>query len=423
MALLTKKRFLPLFITQFFGAFNDNAFKNAFLIWFTYHVGEFHGLNSESMLTIAAAIFILPFFILSATAGQIADYWQQERLARIIKLIEIMLMLACSWFFYTKSIFGLLFILFAMGIHSTFFGPIKYSLLPAHLPEHELISGNALIEAGTFLAILLGTIFGGLIVSEKAGLQIFMVCVVGFAVTGYLSSCFIPYAPVRDHNIKVNKNIWQETKKILTYARIEPKVWYSILGISCFWFLGSVFLTQFPIYTKEILFGDEHIVTLFLGMFSFGIGFGSISCNLILRGKINAKISPYGALGMFITGLILVVASYWFKTIYPQTTNYLSIYDFFALGLPSYMILFSLVAFAYFAGIFVVPLYAIMQHASNPQFLSRIVAANNVMNALFMVAASLLSLLIFAFGLNVLHLFLLVALLCLLLFFEIKRKV
>lgn len=406
MILLTKKRFLPLFITQFFGAFNDNAFKNAFLMWFTYDVVQFNNVDATTMLTLAAGIFILPFFLLSATAGQIADKYDKAWLAVKIKQAEILLMLGCSYFFYIKNIYGLLFILFGMGVHSTFFGPIKYSLLPEHLLENELIAGNGLLESSTFLAILFGTIFGGLIVHSQYGLTAFAILVLLFSGIGYAASTHIPSTKKRDHELVVGWNVLSDTLQIIRYARKEPNVWLAIIGISCFWFFGSVFLTQFPTFTKEIIGGDEHIVILFLTIFSIGVGSGSLLCNKMLAGKINACYVPYAAIGMFVSIIILVICTLQFGLIRADSLTLLTITEFLKFSPNSIGIVIGLFSFSFFSGIFVVPLYAIMQHKSQPKFLSRIVAANNVLNAMFMVLAGMFSLIIFAFNLNVLALFL-----------------
>ncbi|MEM7616973.1 MAG: MFS transporter [Pseudomonadota bacterium] len=425
--ILKTKRFLPLFITQFLGAFNDNAFKNAFLIWFTYDVASYHNLNASMMVTLAAGLFILPFFLLSATAGQLADKYERSWLTKKIKQVEIILMIACSICFFTQNIYGLLIILFLMGVQSTFFGPIKYSLLPEHLKDEELISGNGLIEGGTFLAILLGTIFGGLIIRTTYGVELLSFFVIIFAVIGWISSCYIPIAERRNPDLKIGWNILNETWKIIGYARQEYTVWLSIIGISWFWLIGATFLTQFPTYTKEIIGGNEHVVTLFLTIFSVGIAIGSVWCNKLLKGQINGRFVPYGCIGITLSILLFIAFSHLYEIEYLNYSaeilvedKILSFAEFFAVGIASWGIVLSLLILAICSGIYIVPLYAIMQHRSDSNFLARIIAANNVMNALFMVLASVFALALFSINFSVINILLTVGLVNILVYFVVR---
>ena len=417
--LLKTKRFLPLFITQFFGAFNDNAFKNAFLIWFTYDVAVKTGADASIMLTLAAGLFILPFFLFSATAGQIADKFEKSWITQKIKQLEIILMVSAIICFYLQSVNGLLVVLFMMGVHSTFFGPIKYSLLPEHLKDNELISGNGLIEGGTFLSILLGTIFGGLIIRTEHGVEILAIFIIGFAITGWFSSRKIPIAPISDSKLKISLNIAKETWKIVGYARKERTVWLSIIGISWFWLIGATFLTQFPVYTKNVIGGNEHVVTLLLTIFSIGVGFGSVLCNKLLKGQINGRLVPYGSLGITLAIIIFTIAS----KLYVPSGSEIAMLDFISSGLPAWLILLSLLMLSVFSGIYIVPLYAIMQHRSDEKYLSRIIAANNVLNALFMVIASIYGVGVFAAGFGVIELLLSVGIINIPVFFVIRAVV
>lgn len=419
LVLLKKRRFLPLFITQFFGAFNDNACKNAFLIWFTYDVALKNNINASFVVTIATALFILPFFLFSATAGQVADKYEKSWLTKQIKLIEIILMLLCSLFFYLETVNGLLFLVFCMGAQSAFFGPIKYSLLPEHLADDELVSGNGLVEAATFLSILFGTIFGGLIIRVENGVAILSFFLVSFAIIGWFSSSFIPKAKVRDKQLKISWNIFQQTKKIMVYAQTERTVWLSIIGISWFWFLGASFLTQFPIYTQRIIGGDEVIVTLFLTLFSIGVAIGSALCSKLLNNEINGRLVPLGSIGISLAILVFVSAS----MLYVKPTEIISILVFINSGVWAWLIILSLVLFAFFAGIYIVPLYAIMQHRSDETYLARIISANNVLNALFMVFSSVFALILFKLGLDLLQLFLSIAVINIFVFYVIRKIV
>lgn len=429
--LLKSKRFLPLFITQFFGAFNDNAFKNAFLIWFTYDVAIENGLDAPMMVTIAAGLFILPFFLFSATAGQLADKFERSKLTQIIKTIEIFLMATCAICFLAMNIYGLLFILFLMGAQSTFFGPIKYSLLPDHLKDEELVAGNSLIEAGTFLSILLGTIFGGLIIRMENGIEFLSFFVICFAIIGQLASRKIPKATISDANLKIGWNIFTQTWKIIGFARIEKSVWFSILGIAWFWLIGATFLTQFPTFTKEVIKGDEHIVTFFLTLFSLGIGIGSFLCNKLLKGKINGKLTPYGSIGITISILLFTIASYKFEIdrmlYWEQVLNYedkiLTLSEFISVGISSWILALSLLVLSVSLGLYVVPLYSIMQHRSNPKHLSRIIASNNVINSLFMLIASLVVLVLFWLNFTVINILLMLGILNFFVFLVVVRIV
>lgn len=396
--LLNSRRFLPLFVTQFLGAFNDNAFKNAFLIWFTYDAAVKSGMDGPTMVTIAAGLFILPFFLFSATAGQLADKFEKSRFTQYLKMLEIGLMVACAALFYFESVYGLLIVLFMMGVQSTFFGPIKYSLLPLHLKDDELIGGNGLIEAGTFLSILFGTIFGGLVIRTEFGLPLLAAFLIGFSIIGWLSSRSIPKAAPSDPNLKVGWNIFRETWQIVAFARQERSVWLSIIGISWFWFVGATFLTQFPVFTNEVVGGNEHIVTLFLALFSIGICVGSIVCNKFLKGEINGKLVPHGSFGMTVSIALFVACAYQYgadRLDYAvraglTSSHELGLMEFFHVGLSSWGIIIGLLGLSVFAGLYIVPLYAIMQHRSDERVLSRVIAAGNVIGAMFMVAASIL---------------------------------
>lgn len=416
--LLKTRRFLALFVTQFFGAFNDNAFKNAFLIWFTYDAAS--NFDNAIIITLAAGLFILPFFLFSAIAGQIADKYEKASLTKKIKLLEISLMLLCSICFTLKSTIGLLFLIFCMGLQSTFFGPIKYSLLPEHLKKNELLSGNGLIEAGTFLAILLGTIFGGLIINSQYGILLLSSCLILFACIGWMASCYIPKTRFADQNLKINWNIISQTKLILNFAKEREITWYSIIGISWFWLIGISFLTQLPVYTKEIIQADSSTVIFFLTTFSVGIGLGAICCNTLLKSKINPRLLPYGAIGMSLAIFMLIVFSNLYKS--PINHQHFSNLLFFLTTPHSLLITLSLFALSFCAGIYTVPLYAILQYFSKPQYLARIIAANNIMNALFMVIVSIITMLLYSQGFSTLEIFLTIGAMNLLVFLFIYKK-
>jgi acyl-[acyl-carrier-protein]-phospholipid O-acyltransferase/long-chain-fatty-acid--[acyl-carrier-protein] ligase len=426
--LFYSRRFLPLFITQFFGGFNDNACKNALLIWVTYDIAQQLPYSADKIVALAAGVFILPFLLFSTTAGQLADKYQKSWLTIKIKQLEIILMICYSVSFFLKDVSLLLVILFLMGTQSTFFGPIKYSLLPEHLQRDELIGGNGLIEGGTFLAILLGTIFGGLIVRAPYGVALLSGFVLLFAIVGWRSSCYIPDAKINDQSLKVGFNIFKETYKVISYSRRNILVWLTIIGISWFWLIGAIFLTQLPIYTKKVLYADEYIVTLLLTVFSVGIGIGSVWCNKLLRGNINADLVPYGAIGISAAIISLVIASYFYMSgvnanVVTISGELIGIKQFLTNSVISWLILLSLFLMAIFGGIYTVPLYAIMQYRASKRYLSRIIAANNIMNAVFMVAASVISIVMLSINLNVIQIFLIVGILNIIVYFYIRSIV
>lgn len=406
--ILKTRRFFPLFVTQFLGAFNDNVFKSALLIWITYTLPKNSGYNTQVIVTMASGIFILPFFIFSATAGQLADKYEKSKLIQIIKLVEIFLMLGCSLGFYRGSLELLMLVLFLMGSQSAFFGPLKYSIIPQHLKKDELIGGNAIIEAGTFLAILMGTMWGSLLIRSNGGIELISGSVVLFSVLGWISSLYIPGTVTAAPKLKVSYNIVKETWSIVAFSRKNSIIFFSIAAVSWFWFIGATFLSQFPIYAKDILGADEKVVTLFLTIFSIGIGVGSLLCNKLLKGKITAKYVPLCTLGMMFFTIDLFFAS---KNIRIEKTKELIGAIVFLKSFGSWRIIADLLFISVFAGIYIVPLYTIMQSSSEPSHLSRIIAANNVMNALFMVLSAIFIVIMFYFGLSVTHIFLVTGLL------------
>jgi len=275
VTLLTSKRFLPFFSTQFLGAFNDNIFKNTLMLLIAFSATQSIGLDTNTVMNLAAGLFILPFFLFSAIAGQIADKYEKSSIIRKVKLAEIGIMILAAACFITESYTLLLMLLFVMGTQSTFFGPVKYAILPQHLRDDELVGGNALVEMGTFVAILLGTIGAGLLMGLEGTKVITAGVVVVTAIGGYLASRSIPKAKASDSSMKLDFNIFRTTDKVLKYARADRPVYLSIMAISWFWFLGASYLTQFPNFAKETLQGDSSVVTMLLALFSIGIGAGS----------------------------------------------------------------------------------------------------------------------------------------------------
>ena len=405
--LLETRRFLPLFITQFFGAFNDNVFKNAFVILITYVVAEKMGMNIQILIAIVGGIFTLPFFLFSATAGQIADKYDRSILIVITKCLEIAIMLFAVFALFKESLTMLMTVLFLLGTQATLFGPLKYAILPDHLADDELVAGNGLIEAGTFLAILIGSVIGGLFILTPHGKGIISIIIVMIALIGLISSIFIPKTHQYSPQLKINFNFLTETYRVVQYSSQFWDIFLAILGISWFWLYGFIFLNEFNSYTKNILHANQYVVMLFFTLFSIGIGIGSLLCNRLLKGRVSATYVPVGALGVTLFTLDLFFASSHFQV--SQQANLVGAMQFIS-DWHSWRIVFDLILIAISAGLYTVPLYAIIQHRSPPEYRARIIASNNIMNALFMVLASVLTMfLVHVLGFSEKHIFLTIA--------------
>ncbi|SBT11143.1 Phospholipid/glycerol acyltransferase [Candidatus Propionivibrio aalborgensis] len=398
-ALLKSRRFGPFFGTQFLGAFNDNLYKNALVVLLTFQATQWTAMKPELLANLAAGIFILPFFLFSATAGQLADKYDKARLARLTKVLEIAITVIAGAGFWLHNLSVLLFALFLLGLQSTLFGPVKYAILPQHLHEDELVGGNALVEAGTFVAILIGTLVGGLLAGVEGGtVWITSGCMLT-AVLGYLTSRGIPEAPAPEPTLKINPNPITETWRNIGFARENRTVFLSILGISWFWLFGALLLAQFPAYAKNVLGGTVTCVTLLLGIFTLGIGIGSLLCERLSSKQVEIGLVPFGSIGLTVFGLDLAFAS-------PATppASALSIMPFL-MAEGTIRILFDLFAIGLFGGFFIVPLYALMQIRSEASHRARIIAANNIVNALFMVVGAGAAAVLLSSGLSIPMLF------------------
>ncbi|CAM3848904.1 MFS transporter [Parendozoicomonas haliclonae] len=381
-SLLGKRRFLPFFGTQFMGAFNDNIYKNALMLMVAFAGASVLPVNADTMVNLAAGLFILPFFLFSGTAGQLADKFEKSAIIRKIKLLEIGIMLIAAYAIVAQSFTAMLVLLFLMGTQSAFFGPVKYALLPQALDETELVGGNALVEMGTFVAILAGTIGAGLLITLPEASQWIAGSVVLFAVIGYLFSRGIPKASAQAPDLKLDWNPVTQTLRTLRYAKADRAVFLSIMAISWFWALGAAYLTQLPNFAKDVLSGGPHVVTLMLAVFTIGVALGSLICEKLSGHIIEIGIVPIGSLGLSVFGIDLYFA------ISPVTAPLLSVSDF--LQMPgNYRVLFDLGMIGFFGGLFIVPLYALIQHRAKPEQRAQIIAANNVMNALFMVGSAI----------------------------------
>lgn len=403
-SLLRQRRFLPFFITQALGAFNDNVYKNALVILVAFGVAGMTPAQIDTTVNLAGGLFILPFFLFSATSGQIAEKYEKGMLIRWVKLLEIAIMVLAVFALHFRHVPALLAVLFLMGCHSTLFGPVKYSILPQHLKPSELIAGNAWVEAATFLAILLGTMLGGWLIALPGGTTWVGIAVVLIAVLGYLSARAIPPAPAAAPELRINWNSFSEIGRNLAFMRGNRTVFLSVLGISWFWFFGATFLAQLPHYTKSFLGGSEHVVTLLLTVFSFGIGLGSLLCERLSGHRVEIGLVPLGSIGLSLFGIDLYFAT---LAITPGDT----------LGARAFLqqpgaarVLFDLAMIGVAGGLFIVPLYALIQTRTEASHRSRIIAGNNILNALFMVVSAIMAIALLHAGLTIPELLLTTAL-------------
>ena len=403
-ALLTQRRFAPFFWTQFLGAGNDNLFKFAFTVMVTYQL-QVSWLPAQQAGLVIGALFILPFVLFSATAGQLADKLDKTRLIRFVKTLEIAIMALAAWGFITANVPALLSCVALMGLHSTLFGPVKFAYLPQQLDEHELTGGNGMIEMGTFVAILLGSLTGGLLIAlPEVGARDAAIACVAVAVLGRLVAQFIPLSPATDPGLKINWNPITETWRNLKLAHEQLAVFRSLLGISWMWFFGAVFLANFPSFAKDVLHGDEQVASLLLVVFSVGIGTGSLLCEVFSRRHVEIGLVPLGAIGMSVFAIDLYFASH---ALPPSAVLGLGAF----LAQPQHWrVLADLCLLALFAGLYSVPMYALIQLRSAPTHRARIIAANNILNALFMIVSSVLAGALLGAGLSVPGLFLAVGL-------------
>ena len=382
-SLLRQRKFLPYFVTQFFGAFNDNIFKNVLLLFVAFAGSSALPISSNLFINLAAGLFILPFFLFSASAGVLADKYEKSWFIRKVKLFEIGIMLLGAIGFITESYGVLLLLLFLMGTQSAFFGPVKYALLPQQLNEKELVPGNALVEAGTFIAILVGTLGAGLIASADNAKYLAAFCVVIFAVLGYLSSRFIPFASAGAPDIQFKWQPYKQTKLTLSIAKSDRIVFQCIMAISWFWFLGAAYLTQFPNFTKVYLNGTESAVSFLLALFSVGIAVGSMACNWLSNHRIEVGIVPFGALGITIFGFLMATS---IPTDLPRFHTFAEFVSYDAF----WPLFFYLLMIGISGGLFIVPLYALMQHRAKETERAQVIAGLNIFNSLFMVGSAVL---------------------------------
>ncbi|QGZ54352.1 MFS transporter [Paraburkholderia acidiphila] len=418
--LLRQRRFAPFFWTQFLGAMNDNVFKIGFTSLVTYQAARFSGVDPKTVAFLISAIFILPFVLFSATSGQVADKYDKAMLTRWVKTFEIAVMLIGAAGFWMHSAPLLYACTFLMGVHSTVFGPVKYAYLPQRLTPEELVGGNGLVEMGTFVAILLGTIVGGVAAGigamdpasahADAGPPLGAwwlggMCIV-IALVGRVASAFVPPCEPSQPDLRINWNPFSETWRNLRLARGNRTVFLSLLGISWLWFVGATFLASFFNFAKDVMSADPDVVTVLLAMFSLGIGSGSLLCERLSRRRIEVGLVPLGSIGISVFGIDLFFASH----ALPAASHLLSVGEFLRTA-AHWRVLADLFLLAMFGGFYSVPLYALIQSRSAPSHRARIIAANNILNSLFMIVSALMAMALTSAGVGIPGIFLTTALL------------
>jgi 1-acyl-sn-glycerol-3-phosphate acyltransferase len=405
-SLLRERRFAPFFGVQFLGAMNDHVFKQALVILLAYQTASFTTMSSDVLQNVAQALFILPFFLFSATAGQLADKYEKSRLITVTVAIELVVMALGAVGFFTQSLSLLLAALFLGGVQSALFGPVKYAILPQHLKESEIVGGNGLVEMGTSVAILVGMMLGGWMVSQAGwGIAAVAFTTIALSAVGLLLSRCIPLAPAAAPDLKINWNLFTETWRNFEFMRGNRTVFLSILGISWFWFFGAMFITQFPNLSKNILMGNEHVVTLLLAVFSIGIGAGSLLCERLSGHKVEIGLVPFGSIGMTVFAVDLYFALGVTGPVAHETLGQ------FMRDPGHWRVLGDLLLIGTFGGFYIVPLYALIQTRSEPSHRSRIIAGNNILNALFIVGSAGIAIGLFAAGFTIPQLILITALL------------
>ena len=386
--LLKTRRFLPFFLTQFLGAFNDNVFKQGLIILLTYNAAVLAGVPVEIRGPMCQGIFILPFFLFSATAGQFADHYDKAIMSRAVKAFEVLIMVTACVGFFTNNMWCLFTALFCMGVHSTVFGPIKYAILPQALHADELVGGNGLVESGTSLAILTGSIIGGFLIAlPHFGIHAVSIAIIGVALLGLTASFFIPRTGNSAPDVRINWNIATETWANIRFISSNRVVFLSVLGISWFWFYGVTIQSNIPALTKEVLGGDEFALNMLLTILSVGTGVGALLCERLSGKKVELGLVPFGAIGLTGFGI----------DIYMATVNHAPVTTL-APGLMAFIerpgnarVVADFLGMGVFSGFYIVPLYALVQARSVPSHRARVIAGNNILNAIFMVVASLLT--------------------------------
>jgi 1-acyl-sn-glycerol-3-phosphate acyltransferase len=404
-ALMTQRRFAPFFWVQFFGAFNDNLFKTALVVALGFDAASWTTMSASTITNLIPGLFILPYVVFSATAGQIADKFEKAGLTRLVKWLEVAIMAMTGLGWMTHTLWLLILGVVGMGVHSTLFGPVKYAYLPQQLKPEELMGGNGMIEMGTFVGILLGQVLGAVLVATPGiGLELVAGGTLLTAAIGLVASYGVPVTPAPAPNLRVNWNFLTESIRNIRHSAGNRTVFLSMLGNSWFWFYGALVLAQFPVYAKDYLHGDSSVFVLLLTVFSLGVGTGSLLCERLSGHKVEIGLVPFGAIGMTVFGADLYFAS----------TGYVNaaqvVWNTFVQQDSALRILFDVVMIGVFGGFFIVPLFALIQTRCDPEHLSRTIAGMNILNALFMVAATGVAIVLLGQGFTIPQLFLATAL-------------
>lgn len=394
--LLTTRRFLPLFIAQFLGAFNGNLFKNATIVLILFRLGTGEAAGGKVTATLALALFVLPFFLFSATAGQLADRFAKNRITRWTKAFELGVAAFSVVALESGTSWMPLLVLFLLGTQAAAFGPSKYGILPELLPETELLAANGMVEAGTFVAILLGTLSGSLLILHDGGIVFVETAMVVSAIAGFAVSLAIPPTRPGAPGLAIDANLLRQSLKLVGEIGKQPGIMPLVMGISWFWLAGATYLTQFPALAKDLLQAGPPVVSLFLVMFTLGISLGSLACQRLLKGRASLRFVPWGCIGMTLFGLDFIFAA---QSLGPAG-EMAGVADFLAHGW-AWRMLIDLLATAMAAGLYVVPIYTLLQERAHPDHRARIVAANNVMNSLFMTLAAGIAAVLLMSGLGI----------------------
>ncbi|MCF6764382.1 MFS transporter [Thiotrichales bacterium 19S3-7] len=423
--LLRRKRFLPLFIVQFLQAVNDNLVRYAFIVLLTFTT-SYQSSKITALNSIAIALFIFPYFILSALAGELADKCNKAIIIRWVKCVEILVMVLVAIGFYLVNIPLLLFSIFLLGVHSTIFGPIKYAILPQHLQKHELVAGNALIESGTFFAVLIGILLGSQLYPLAFGREIVVILGFSLAITGLFVSFYVPQAKAMANQRPIQFNIIHLTIDIIYQAYKNKAVFIAILGISWFWFVAGCYMSLFPEYVKSVLFASHHVFNYFIILFSIGIAIGTLITSRLQKGEIHARYVPFALILMSVSMFLFFCVNLFLEPVSQLMSVELGLLDYFHYPIFWFISLMILLI-AVFGGIYTVPLYAMVQHLSDQKMCARMVAANNMINAFFLVVMSVfISLWVHVLTFSIISSFLALAVInllvvLLLVLFKIKR--
>jgi acyl-[acyl-carrier-protein]-phospholipid O-acyltransferase/long-chain-fatty-acid--[acyl-carrier-protein] ligase len=411
LKLLLSRRFGAMFATMALGAFNDNFYKNALIIITTYSLASSMGVKPASLLSIAGAAFILPFFLCSGIAGEVADRVPKHLMVRVLKVTELVIVLMAILALMFQHTWSLFLTLFLLGTQAAVFGPAKYSILPELLKKEELLQGNAMVEAGTFVSILLGTLVGGLLILRPHGTEIVAMVMLTASLLGAWAAWRVPVTHIKSSDLKINYNIFTSTWRMVRHAFENHGLIFPILGISWFWAIGATYLTQIPVFTKEIIGGDEKVVTLFNGVFTVGIALGSFCSPLCIKwlGARAKNLSAMALSGVLLFGLDLCFVGY--HATPPAPDALIGFIAYLTASFNHLRLALDLFLMAFCGGLFIVPLYTQMQVLSDEHERARTIASNNVINALFIALALLLSAALFELGINVLQVLFIFALL------------